>query len=141
MSRVFWDTMLFVYLLEDHPQFAPQVRSVLNRSYTRGDVLLTSYVALGEVMAGGKGDAAKAAQAADIIAEMGFGFLPFEGECVRLFSDLRSVVKLKAPDAIHLACAASAGVDLFLTNDQRLLTRRLYVPGIQFIADFNLPIL
>jgi hypothetical protein len=38
-----------------------------------------------------------------------------------------------------LACAASVGIDLFLTGDKQLM--RLDVPGIQFIADFNSPIL
>jgi hypothetical protein len=38
-----------------------------------------------------------------------------------------------------LACAASAGVDLYLTGDKQLV--KLDVPGIQFIADFNAPIL
>jgi hypothetical protein len=38
-----------------------------------------------------------------------------------------------------LACAASAGIDLFLTGDKQLV--KLDIPGIQFIADFNTPIL
>jgi predicted nucleic acid-binding protein len=46
---------------------------------------------------------------------------------------------LKIVDSIHLACAASAGIDLFLTGDKQLA--RLDVPGIQFTADFNTPIL
>ena len=32
MSRIFWDTMLFVYLLEGHSNFGPQVRKTLERS-------------------------------------------------------------------------------------------------------------
>jgi hypothetical protein len=48
---------------------------------------------------------------------------------------------LKAPDSIHLACAAAARTDMFLTNDTQLLNRRLHVPGIQFISDFTKPIL
>jgi len=42
-------------------------------------------------------------------------------------------------DAVHLACAASAGMDLFLTGDGDL--QKLYVPGIQFIADYDNPLL
>jgi hypothetical protein len=37
-----------------------------------------------------------------------------------------------------LACAASAGIDLFLTGDEQLT--KLDVPGIQFIADFKNPL-
>ncbi len=72
---------------------------------------------------------------------MGFSFLPFEENCAATFGRLRSVDKLKTPDAIHLSSAATAGVDLFLTGDPQLLKRSLYVPGIHFIADFTLPLL
>jgi hypothetical protein len=36
-----------------------------------------------------------------------------------------------------LACAAEAGVDLFLTNDRRLKGRS--IPGIQFLAGLDNP--
>jgi len=141
MSRIFWDTILFVYLLEGHPEFAPRVREQLARSYQRDDTLLTSCLAVGEVMAGGAVDRAKADAARTTIIEMGFSFLPFEERSIDRFSRLRSEHRLKAPDSIHLACAASAGVDMFLTGDTQLLKRSLHVPGIHFIVDFNLPIL
>jgi uncharacterized protein len=46
---------------------------------------------------------------------------------------------LKVADSIHLASAASAGIDLLLTGDKQLMG--LDVPGVQFIADFNTPLL
>ena len=141
MSRIFWDTMMFIYLLEGNKEFAPQIRKTLTRSYERGDSLVTSYLALGEVMAGGAEDTAKAETVRSTIAEMGFSFLPFDRDCAGPFATLRSVSRLKAPDAIHLACAAAAGVDMFLTGDTQLLHRRLLVPGIQFIAHFGLGVL
>jgi predicted nucleic acid-binding protein len=58
---------------------------------------------------------------------------------VGTFAFLRSSSKLKIADSIHLACAASAGIDLFLTGDKQLA--KLDVPGIQFIAEFNNPVL
>jgi predicted nucleic acid-binding protein len=70
---------------------------------------------------------------------MGFSYLPFDQGAVAPFSHLRSREKARIADAIHLACAASAVIDLFLTGDKQLT--RLDVPGIQFIADFNSPIL
>lgn len=42
---------------------------------------------------------------------------------------------LRAPDAIQLACAAGAGVDLFITNDARLHARQ--ITGIQFIVSLE----
>lgn len=141
MSRVYWDTMLFVYLLENNPVYAARVDSLLARARRRGDSLFTSYLALGEIMAGvEKSQDSKAAGVVrDAVIKMGFSFLPFDNDAVTPFSWLRAHERLRAPDAIHLACAASAGIDLFLTGDKQLA--KLDVPGIQFIADFNTPIL
>jgi predicted nucleic acid-binding protein len=140
MSRIYWDTMLFIYLFEDHPTFSPRARHLLERARRRGDSLCTSYLALGEVMAGAEKspNPQKALAVREIIREMGFSCLPFDEGAVAPFSRLRSIEKLKVADAIHLACAASDGIDLFLTGDKQLT--KLDVPGIQFIADFNNPL-
>ncbi|MGA2276249.1 MAG: type II toxin-antitoxin system VapC family toxin [Terracidiphilus sp.] len=141
MSRIFWDSMLFIYLLEDHPAYYPRAIQLLGRARRRRDSLLTSHLALGEVMAGAEKspDPRKALAVREIVREMGFTCLPFDEGAVAPFSRLRARDKVKTADAIHLACAASAGVDLFLTGDEQLV--KLDVPGIQFIADFNTPIL
>jgi predicted nucleic acid-binding protein len=39
------------------------------------------------------------------------------------------------PDAIQLACAAAAGIDLFITNDDRL--SKFHVQGIHFITGLD----
>ncbi len=56
----------------------------------------------------------------ETIAEMGFSYLPFDEGAVAPFVTLRAKQKLKIADSIHLACAASAGIDLFLTGDKQL---------------------
>lgn len=141
MSRIFWDSMLFIYLLEDHVDFSERVGQLLDRAYNRGDSLFTSYLVLGEVMAGAdKSPLPRKAQAVrEIVREMGFTCLPFDEGAVAPFRRLRAKERLKIADAIHLACAASAGVDLFLTGDKQLT--KLDIPGIHFIAEFNTPIL
>jgi len=141
MSRIFWDTMLFIYLLEDHPEFAARTRDLLDRSFNRRDSLFTSCLALGELLAGTEKSANPRTpeQVTHIVREMGFSLLPFDQGAVSPFAALRGKQKLKVPDAIHLACAASAGIDLYLTGDTELF--KLDVPGIQFIANFNSPVL
>ncbi len=141
MSRIFWDTMLLIYLLEGNPTYSQRAEELLARARRRGDSLYTSYLALGEIMAGVErfNQPIKAAAVRETLDEMGFRFLPFDAGAVRPFSLLRGREKLKIADAIHLACAASAGIDLFLTGDKQLV--KLDVPGIQFIADFNTPVL
>jgi predicted nucleic acid-binding protein len=140
MSRVFWDTMLLIYLLEGNPVFRPRADALLTRSRRRNDSLFTSYLAIGEVMAGVErfDQPIKAAAVRKTLDEIGFRFLPFDAGAVRPFSLLRGREKLRIADSIHLACAASAGIDLFLTGDEQLT--KLDVPGIQFIADFNNPL-
>jgi predicted nucleic acid-binding protein len=141
MSRIYWDSMLFIYLLEGNPAFAPRTLHLLRRSQERGDSLFTSYLAVGEVVAGAakSGDPALVARIRKSMDGMGFSYLPFGERAVAPFSKLRGEARLKIADYIHLACAAAAGIDLFLTGDKQLLG--MYVPGVQFIADFNAQIL
>ena len=138
MRRIFWDSMLFIYLLEDHPFYRPRVLKMLDQSYNRDDQLLTSHLAFGEVIAGGyRHSPAKAVELRKRFEELGFDYLPFDNGAVDIFGQLRSR-KVGIADAIHLACAGSAGVDLFLTGDRKLL--KLHIPGIHFIADFDTPL-
>jgi predicted nucleic acid-binding protein len=58
--------------------------------------------------------------------------LPFEAKAAWKYAAIRCDRSLRAPDAIQLACAASANVDLFITNDRRLQGKK--VDGIQFIV-------
>ena len=139
MSRVYWDAMLFIYLLEGNKQLAPAVRSALAQSHRRGDVLFTSYLSIAETLVGFPVGSPMAALVRSTVDEMGFSFISFGEEMVEPFHRLRRDFGLKAPDSMHLACAAAAKTDLFLTGDKQLLKKRLHVPGIQFIADFEHP--
>jgi predicted nucleic acid-binding protein len=129
--------MLFIYLLEDHPIFGPRAWQLIDRSFNRGDALFTSHLAIGEVLAGAEKapNPQKTYAVRELVREMGFTCLPFDEGAMATFSRLRSIERLKIADSIHLASAASAGMDLFLTGDRKLT--RLDIPGIQFIADFN----
>jgi predicted nucleic acid-binding protein len=131
--------MLIIYLLEGNPSYSKRVQYLLQRSFERKDSLHTSFLAFGEVLAGAIDSPEKVAKIQSTMAEMGFTYLPFDAGAVMPFSFLRAKNKLKAADAIHLASAASSGIDLFLTGDKQLLG--VTIPGIQFIADFNTPLL
>jgi uncharacterized protein len=58
--------------------------------------------------------------------------IAFDVKAAKVYAALRSERSLKSPDAFQLACAASADVDLFVTNDERLHGK--HVGGIQFIV-------
>jgi predicted nucleic acid-binding protein len=55
-----------------------------------------------------------------------------------LYASIRATHTVSPADAIHLAAAAQAKVDLFLTNDRKLVGK--VIPGVQFVAglDVNL---
>jgi len=54
---------------------------------------------------------------------------------VERYGRIRGAFRVTPADAIHLASASQAGVDLFLTNDRELSD--LVIPGIHFIAGLD----
>lgn len=137
MSRIFWDTMLFVYLLEEDERHSARVAEILSRMHARGDQLCTSAFAFGEILVGPykTGDTVGSAKVTEFFQSPFMQVLPFDGNTALHYTNIRSRIRVSPADAIHLACAASAGTDLFLTNDSSLLGQT--VPGIQFIAGLN----
>jgi uncharacterized protein len=133
MSRIFWDTNLFIYLFEDYGPLSEAVGQLRSRMLARGDQLLTSTLTLGEILVKPieRGDAARCQKYEHTISMVAV-LVPFDVKAAKLYAGLRSQKSLKAPDAIQLACAASANVDLFVTNDDRI--HRKQVDGIQFIV-------
>jgi predicted nucleic acid-binding protein len=140
MSRIYWDTMLFVYWLEGHPEHAARMNQIYSRMEARRDTLCTSAFALGEVLTGvyKRGAFEMAAKIRESFRSSQIELIPFTAETADQYARIRGNQRVSPADAIHLASAAQAGVDLFLTNDHRL--QRLTIPGIQFIAgmDVNL---
>ncbi|PYX00168.1 MAG: PIN domain nuclease [Acidobacteria bacterium] len=134
MSRIYWDTMLFIYWLEDHPQFAKRVGTIRTRMEERQDQLITGAFTFGEVLAGiyRKGSADLARESRLLLEAVVSEVIPFNLETADHYARIRGILGLPPADAIHLASAAQAGADLFLTNDKKLLGK--LVPGIQFIA-------
>jgi len=141
VSRVYWDTMLFIYWLEDHPQYAKRVGAIRSRMEERGDQLITGAFTFGEILAGAyrKGATQVAADSRRWLKEVVTEVIPFTIETADHYAQIRGTLGVAPANAIHLACAAQAGTDLFLTNDKRLVGK--IVPGIQFIASLDTQLL
>ena len=137
MSRIYWDTMLFVYLIEAHPDHGARAREILAAMSRRRDSLCTSAFTVGEVLRGPyiKGAVELAAQVRESIRPPIVELLPFNAETAERYARIRAENRVSPVDAIHLASAAHAGVDLFLTNNRNL--PKLVIPGIHFIAGMN----
>jgi predicted nucleic acid-binding protein len=136
MSRIFWDTNLFIYLLEDYGRLSKAVVELRRNMLLRGDQLLTSALTLGEILVKpteeGHDELCRKYEEAITRAAL---LLPFDLNAARLYAFIRRDRSLRAPDAVQLACAAGAAVDLFVTNDRRLHKKR--VDGIQFIVSLD----
>ncbi len=133
MSRIFWDTNLFIYLIEDHGDLSERVARLRKRMIERRDELYTSVLTLGEILV-------KPTEAGDevlcrryeVALRQGATIISLDVEAARLYAGIRKDRTIRPPDAIQLACAAQARVDLFITNDERLSTKS--IPRIQFVS-------
>jgi predicted nucleic acid-binding protein len=136
VSRVFWDTNLFIYLFEGTDARAERVAALRQRMRQRHDQLYTSTLTLGEVLVKPleRGDE-ELRQKYERALTGAVQLVPFDREAARRYADIRQDRAVRAPDALQLACAAAARVDLFITNDDRL--SRSTVPGIQFIVSLE----
>jgi uncharacterized protein len=137
VSRIYWDTMLFVYWLEDHPLYAKRVRHILSKMEERQDQLCTSSFTVGEILVGPykmrESEAAKRIR--NVFGTSLVEVIPYTLETAELYARIRARHGVSPADSIHLACAAQAGTDLFLTNDTALVGK--VIPGIQFIAGLD----
>jgi uncharacterized protein len=137
MSRIYWDTMLFIYWIEDHPSYAKRVRQILERMQRRQDQLCTSSFTVGEVLVGPykAGSAETVSRIRTVFRPPFVEVIPYTFETADRYAAIRATQGVSSADAIHLACAAQARIDLFLTNDKALLGK--VIPGIQFIAGLD----
>ena len=141
MSRIYWDTIMFIYWLEDHPRYGNRVQEIFERMRNRQDQLCTSTFAVGETLVGfhKRGALETAARVRNFFRQDSVEIIPYTLETADLYAEIRAGSGLSSADSIHLACAASAGTDLFLTNDKNLVGK--VIPGIQFIAGLDSSIL
>jgi predicted nucleic acid-binding protein len=133
MSRIFWDTNVYIYLFEDFGRFSELAATLRTKMLRRGDQLVTSSLTLGELLVKptAQGDTELCRRYVKHITASSV-VVPLDEEAARLYAVLRCDRTLRSPDAIQLACAGVARVDLFVTNDARLHGKQ--VAGVQFIV-------
>jgi predicted nucleic acid-binding protein len=133
VSKMFFDTNVFIYLFEDYEPFSSIVDAVWRRMIQRGDKLVTSAMTLGELLIKpSRLGQASIVEQYDRAIRTRAQVISFDPQVAWRYASLRSTHNIRNADAIQLACAAHFGVDLFITNDKRL--HKLDVPGIGFIT-------
>jgi predicted nucleic acid-binding protein len=136
LSRIFWDTNLFIYLLEATGEPFQLVQRVLVRMHERRDTLITSALTLGELHVKPLERRHGATEPYErFFNSQGIQIISFGREAARAYGRIRQDRSIRPPDAIQLACAATAETNLFVTNDARL--SRKVVRGVDFIVPLD----
>jgi predicted nucleic acid-binding protein len=137
MSRIYWDTMLFAYILEGNPVFGTSTLEAYQAFLHRGDTICTSVFTLGEILVRPKmvRDDAAYGSIRNFMRGGEIELLPFTIETAEEYSSVRAQTRLKAADAIHAASAILSKVDLFMTNDLEI--RKQKIPGLPLIAGLD----
>ena len=109
----------------------------MSECHQRGDQLCTSMFTVGEILTGAykTGRTKEAGQIRNFFDSPAVRLLPFNLDAADRNAKIRAQHNISPADAIHLACASIAQVDVYLTNDQRL--KKLIIQGIQFIAGLD----
>ena len=137
MANLFWDTNLFIYLLEDHPQFGKPVQDLRRRMLFRNDRLFTSAMTVGEILVkpiASRNDALVERYRALFSSEH-ISVCAFDFSAAEAYAKIRQDRSIQPADAIQLACASSADIDLFITNDDRLSQKN--IPGVKFLTSLS----
>ncbi len=133
MSKVFFDTNVFIYMLEGIEPNRSRMLEIRKRMLNRGDRIVTSAMTLGEVLVRPtKLGQTSLIEQYDRAIRTTAQVVSFDTSVAWRYASLRATHTIRSADAIQLACAAHFGVDLFITNDKNL--HKLNIPGIGFIA-------
>jgi predicted nucleic acid-binding protein len=136
--RFYLDSMVWIYLFEGNPEFGTAAQKLLSDLRAGGHTLLTSHFLLGEILVVPvrKKDAFTVASYRRLLVETSaVEVVPFTAETAVQFATIRAAHKTSSPDALHLALAASARADVFVTGDARLIGTS--VSGLGRIVDLS----
>jgi predicted nucleic acid-binding protein len=130
------DTAIFIYLIEEHPQFLRDILPLFREADEGKRQLVTSALTLLEVLvvpyrAGNRVLADK--YEALLTRSRGIHVVDISRDQLRAAAQLRAARAVKTPDALQLVAAISRGCTAFVTNDRRLPT----IPGLKVVQLAN----
>lgn len=126
------DTAIFIYFIEENPQFLPAIlplfqevdrgkRDLVTSALTLLEVLVVSYRAGNRFLA--------ERYEALLTRSRGIRLVEVSHDQLRAAAQLRAATNVKTPDALQLVAAIGGGCTTFLTNDRRLPP----VPGLRIL--------
>lgn len=119
-KKIFLDTSLFIYYLEENEEYYKKIESFL--ASLDDEELITSVITYEEYGVGAYRKSPQMIAAFDDFASnMGIEIIPIGRDIARKAAEIRSKnVSLKGMDALQIGTAWHTGCDLFVTNDKRL---------------------
>ena len=117
------DTAIFIYFIEENPQFLPEIVPLFKEANQGKRELITSAMTLLEALvvpyrAGNRRLAER--YEALLTRSRGIRLVGLSHDQLRAAAQLRAATSVKTPDALQLVAAISGGCRTFLTNDRRL---------------------
>lgn len=126
------DTSIFIYFIEEHPQYLPLVEPLFEAIDAGELEAVTSSLTLLEVLVipfrfsnGALIDRYEAL----LTKSQGLRLVDLDREFLRSVAQVRAATRAKTPDAMQLAAAMAAGCLVFLTNDDRIPA----LPGLRVV--------
>jgi len=119
------DTVIFIYVIEEHPRFLPLLEQLFVEVDDGRRDLVTSAITLLEVLvvAYRSGDNVLARRCEDLLTQSrGLRITDISRDHLRAAAKLRAKTGVKTPDSLQLVSALAAGCSTFITNDRDLPT-------------------
>ena len=140
--RLYLDSMIWIYAFEGRSPFTSSAQNLFGRIERSPHTILVSHFLLAELLVvpvREKDQFTIARYRRMLLDSAATEIVPFGIEAALHFAAIRAAHRIKQPDAIHLALAASAKADAFLTADGHL--SKFAIEGIDAIGDldFKLP--
>jgi len=126
-GKIYFDTVAFIYWVEENPDFMHKVEAVVLDASEAGASFCTSVLSIAEfgVQPTAKGRQDLIFKFDELLLNADFDVLNVDREAAVISYQLRArYPTIKAIDALHLASAIQAGCDFFVTNDIRLKSIR-----------------
>nr|VFK27515.1 MAG: Predicted nucleic acid-binding protein, contains PIN domain [Candidatus Kentron sp. MB]VFK32079.1 MAG: Predicted nucleic acid-binding protein, contains PIN domain [Candidatus Kentron sp. MB]VFK75654.1 MAG: Predicted nucleic acid-binding protein, contains PIN domain [Candidatus Kentron sp. MB] len=130
------DSCIWIYLFEDHPQYAPLIDTMLRQWARESASLISSELSLVEIKTVPlrHGDESIAVEYQLYLNNFpGFFLMPIERAILNHAARLRARYRFKTPDAIIIATGLERGATLAVTND--LAWRNLIEIEVLCLAD------
>jgi predicted nucleic acid-binding protein len=124
--RIYLDANILIYAVEGTALHAAGLKALLDAADQGAVSLATSEFTLAEVLVGPLRTAnAEHATIYELLlsSKQRIDVIPVDRAVLRLCAEIRAAVKLRLPDAIHLATAELAKSDYFFTEDLRIRSR------------------